>query len=388
MIRGPVYINGKFCAQRLTGVQRYAHGLLQALDRQIGAGVAWTLLLPPGAVAPPLRAIATRTVPWSGPGGLHGWEQWALPRAARDGRLLNLAGSAPARQVRAGAACVMHDAAVFDQPQAYTPVFRLWYRWLFRRLARRARPAITVSRFSQARLAQATGMPPERWRLVPGAADHLADVVPDAGVLGRHGLLDRPFLLAVGSANPTKNLPLLRSAWQALGRRDARLVLVGGRNAQVFAEDTPSSAAGVLELGGVDDASLKALYAAAAGLVFPSAYEGFGLPPLEAMACGCPVLVSDAASLPEVCGDAALVVHLATATAGGAELATADVPILAAAMARLLDEPALREDLRARGRRHAAAFTWDASARALLRALAADEPADGSDGLAAARTRP
>ena len=107
----PIFVNGKFCAQRVTGVQRYAGCLLQALDRRLladRAGVpartrtegktapAWTLLIPPGASPPPLRAIAVRTVPWAGPGGLNGWEQIALPRAARAGRLLNLSGSAPA----------------------------------------------------------------------------------------------------------------------------------------------------------------------------------------------------------------------------------------------------------------------------------------------------
>jgi glycosyltransferase involved in cell wall biosynthesis len=356
------FINGRFLSQRTTGVQRYARCIVDALDALLAAETGaerWTLLLPPGVEPPPLRAIGMRRVGWAGPGGLHGWEQVALPWAARGGLLVNLAGAAPAFAARA--ACVMHDAAVFDHPEAYTAAFVRWYRWLFRRLAHRARPPLTVSDFSRGRLAAVTGVEAARFVVVPGAGDHLASVAPDERWLATLGLDDRPFLVAVASANPTKNLAALLRAWAALGRSDAGLVVAGGTHEAVFAQAALPAVPGVLAIGPVVDGQLRALYGHARGLVFPSLYEGFGIPPLEAMSCGCPVAASSAASLPEVCGDAALAFD------------PRDDAALAAALQRLLDDDALRRALIERGRSRAARWRWAASARALRQALSDDE---------------
>ncbi len=358
-----VYVNGKFCAQRTTGVQRYARHALGALDARLSAGRSpahWTLLLPPGTEAPALQAIGVRHVPWTGPGGLHGWEQWALPRAAQGGLLLNLAGSAPALHV-AAQACVMHDAAPFDQPQAYTRAFALWYRWLFRRLSQRPSTClVTVSAFSRDRLAAVLSVPRQRFTIAPGGAHHLDTVVADASLLAAHGLDQTPFVLAVGSRNPTKNLARLAEAWRLLGRADVRLAVVGGVNARVFGRPADALAVpGLVEIGAVSDAALKALYERALAFVFPSWYEGFGLPPLEAMACGCPVAASAIPAVSEVCGDAAVYFDPLSPQA------------IAGALQRLLDDPALRHDRRERGRQRAAQFPWDATAEALLGALGA-----------------
>ena len=270
--------------------------------------------------------------------------------------MLNLAGSAPA-WAGAGQACVMHDAAVFDVHEAYARAFVHWYRWLFRHLARRDTTLLTVSAFSQGRLAQALGVPPARLSVLPLGADHLARTAPDTSILQAHGLADRPFLLAVGSANPNKGLARLARAWAALARDDARLVVAGGVDAKVFADAALPEVPGLVNVGPVGDAALRALYEAACGLVFPSRYEGFGLPPLEAMACGCPVAASQAASLPEACGDAALM------------LDPADDGAVLHAMRTLLDDAATRQRLRRAGLAWSARWRWDATADALLRAL-------------------
>jgi glycosyltransferase involved in cell wall biosynthesis len=130
--------------------------------------------------------------------------------------------------------------------------------------------------------------------------------------------------------------------------------MVGGRHAEVFAETSHHEPPGVTRVGEVADAQLKALYAHALALVFPSLYEGFGLPPLEAMACGCAVAASRAASLPEVCGEAALYFD------------PLDVDDMVATLQRLCGDGALRAALRKAGTQHVAAYTWAASAAALL----------------------
>ena len=170
------------------------------------------------------------------------------------------------------------------------------------------------------------------------------------------------YLLYVGSENPRKNLPFLLQALDQLKERvpNVRLLKVGGA-------ETPAQRAGFLQqiatlgleqqvmlLDQVPQADLTALYSAAGGFVFPSLYEGFGLPPLEAMACGTPVICSNAASLPEVVGDAAL------------SLAPDDLPGWVDAMERILHDEALRSELRARGLARAREFTWERTARQTL----------------------
>jgi glycosyltransferase involved in cell wall biosynthesis len=349
------YLNGKFTAQRTTGVQRVAARLIQALDAQLTTGDAntWVLLCPPGGDAPPLRHIAVCHI---GPPGLplHLWEQAVLPLAARRGLLVNLAGAAPyfaARQV-----CMLHDAAVFDCPQAYTRTFVAWYRLLFRRLARSAARLLTVSAFSQARLALHLGLAPAQIGVLRNGCEHLDGIVADDSVLARHGLADTRFLLAVGSANPSKNLAALVAAYAQLPADAAqRLVIAGGGNERVFAAGDAPDPPGLVRTGAVGDAQLAALYRHATALIFPSLYEGFGLIPLEAMRCGCPVAAARAAAIPEVCGDAVLYFD------------PHSVRAITDAMQRLLSDATLREQLRHDGEQHARDFRWS-DAAALLRA--------------------
>lgn len=362
-----LFINGKFTVQRMTGVQRVAHELTLALDRLLlDSSLHCVLLCPPvpaaqrspAAGAPraqavlPLQHIKQRSVGLQGM-PLHAWEQLVLPWHARKGLLLNLAGTAP--YMARGQAAIVHDAAVFDHPEAYTDSFVRWYRCLFQRLGRRAESLMTVSGFSRQRLAASLNLDPSQLGLVQPASDHFRAIRPELGIVKVLGLVGRPFLLAVGSDNPTKNLQRLLQAHAAVPHAErVPLVLVGGRNDRVFARSAESGdTPGVLFTGTLDDAALKALYLHATALVFPSVYEGCGLPPLEAMACGCPVAAAEAASIPEVCGDAALYFD------------PHSVPDITRALRRIGDDADLRLRLSLRGAELVGKHSWAEAAAQL-----------------------
>jgi glycosyltransferase involved in cell wall biosynthesis len=349
-----VYVNGKFTARPISGVERVATELVKALDRlPQTASTRWVLLCPPQASPPPLVHIEVRHVGLAGM-PLHLWEQGILPWAAKAGLLLNLTGSAP--YFCRTQACFIHDAAVFDVPLVYTALFRVWYRALFRRHVRRMTPLFTVSVFSQQRLGMALGRTAYPISVIPNGADHLDQHAADTRVLKILGLDGLPYFLALSNGSSAKNLTGVVQAYaRVAARHPVQLVLVGRPNPRVFSRVSgDSGTAQVVEAGVVSDAALKALMSDAVALVFPSIYEGFGLPALEAMSCGCPVVASNVTALPEVCGTAALYADPDSVTD------------IANAMEQVLVDPGLRRRLQDAGRQQAARFRWETSARSLV----------------------
>jgi glycosyltransferase involved in cell wall biosynthesis len=355
----PVYINGRFLTQAVTGVQRSALEIVRALDRELGSRSASaselqvTVLAPRSAREPPrLQTIAFRRV-----GTLRGqlWEQLELPFYVGNGPLVGFANLGP---LALRNQCVtIHDASIFALPDTFTPAFRLWYQWALPRIGRRARRILTDSRFSRAELMRWAKIPDDKIEVVPLAADHILKSPADEGILERHSLRGKTFVLAVGSQSPHKNLELVLRALPLVRASPFQLVVVGGANPQIFRGPPQSDRGGICHLGYVTDAELRALYQAATCLIFPSRYEGFGLPPLEAMTCGCPVIVSRAASLPEVCGDAALYCE------------PTDPADLAARISDLLQDPKLRTELTRRGLLQAGRFSWASTARRVLQSI-------------------
>ncbi|MBD8528782.1 MULTISPECIES: glycosyltransferase family 1 protein [unclassified Massilia] len=356
-----LFINGKIFSQPITGVQRYAMQILDTVDALLADG-SWVancrlVLLISSSHTQPLpsyRHIEIREISGS---HLHYWEQIRLPWATRGAMLLNLAGSAPL--LKLGQICTFHDTAVFDMPDAYSPAFVRWYRLLFSVQAKLSRRLLTVSEFSKERICHHLGVSSEKVGVLYGAADHMRTQSPDSGVLSRLGVEPKRYFLAVGSANPTKNFSRLVEAFSGLPDPDARLVVVGGSNAAVFASSgrTVEDDSRIIRAGRLTDAELKSLYSYARAYVFPSIYEGFGLPPIEAMLCGCPVIAARAASIPEICGQAA------------AYFDPLSVESMRSAMGRALRDDDWLDRLSVLGREHVKKFSWYTSANQLLSEL-------------------
>lgn len=276
----------------------------------------------------------------------HGWEQLLLPSLAADCALVyspaNLAPAASRRNV-----VVMHDAAALRYPKAYSRAYVAYQQVLLPALARRARLIVTVSEFSRRELVEVLGAAPERTKVVPEGVDHhrFSPAVRSQDVADRWGMNAR-YVLALGTLSARKNLAVLAIAARALGERGIELVVAGSDRAYLRG----GSDLAARHLGYVPDAELPALYASATAVVIPSRYEGFGLPCLEAMACGVPVVASSCGALPEIVGDAALLVG----PDDGEGFAQA---LLAAAC-----EEGTRSQLIFAGRRRSALFTWDRTA--------------------------
>jgi glycosyltransferase involved in cell wall biosynthesis len=299
-----IAINGRFLTQGMTGVQRFATEVTAAADALAARGVwpAARVLHPPGARDAGLSSLRAEAV---GRRGGQAWEQIDLPRALRGEVLVNLGNTAP---ILAGArqAVVIHDAGAFDTPESYSFAFRSWYRLLQHILARRGARILTVSEFSRGRIAAALGVPAARIAVLPEGGEHILRAPPDAAVLAQHGLHAGRYALVVGNPAAHKNLAALTAAAEVLGRHGLALAVAGAADPAVFRAGGGVAAEAARVLGRVSDAALRALYEHALCLVFPSRYEGFGLPPLEAMTCRCAVVAAHAGAVPEVCGSAAL----------------------------------------------------------------------------------
>lgn len=348
-----IALNGRFLTQGMTGVQRFATEIAHAADALAaeGAWPATRVLAPPGIAAAPFRHLTVETA-----GRLRGqaWEQVELPRAARGAYLLSLGNTAPLLKGRRQAV-VIHDAGAFDTPESYTLPFRAWYRALHHALARLGARLLTVSEFSRGRIAHHLRLPPERIGVVHEGAEHILRMPADAGVLARNGLAPGRFALVVGTQAAHKNLAALGEAAGLLAARGMVLAVAGGAGSSgLFRAGHGAAGEAVRPLGRVSDAELRALYEAAFCLIFPSRYEGFGLPPVEAMACGCPVVAAAAGAVPEVCGEAALWFD------------TEGPRPLTATLMRLLEEDGRREALRRAGLARAALFSWRRAAERLL----------------------
>lgn len=349
-----IVVNCRFLTQTLSGVQRFAEEIAGALAQK---RTDLVFVAPHGDLRVdslagiPVQRIGRRTG--------HAWEQFDLPLAMRrefkGATLLSLMNTGPVMMKRQ--IVTHHDITYARWPQTYSARFRLGYRALSTLTLRHAERIVTVSEFSKAEIADLYGLRRTKITVVPNAVS--------SNVHGAVATADtHPYFLAVASHLPHKNLGFLIDTFirhvDSTGST-SRLRLVGSR---------PDSFAGkerlgqvvhpqIDWLGRVSDAELGQLYAGARALVFPSLYEGFGVPPLEAQANGAAVLSSTAASLPEVLVDSALFFD------------PEDEQSLANALRQVENDDREVSRLRSLGQENVSRFSWDASA-SILSALLDD----------------
>lgn len=352
-----VIINGRFLTQPITGVQRYATEVVKAWDRLIDRGDIDPDAERPFALVTPKGAkyeLELEHIPIRQVGRLsgHRWEQLELPFYVQGNLLVSLGGAAPL--FKHDQVVTIHDAAPYANPENFSVAFRTWYKVLHRGLGKVAKKIVTVSHFSKAELNRFAHIAENKMEVIYEGKEHISAVAADKTIMEKYKLNHKPFALAVSSVSPNKNFKAVAHAIELLGDVDFDVVIAGGANPRIFNTSRFSLPESIKHVGYVSDGELKALYENATCFVYPSFYEGFGLPPLEAMTCGCPVIASNTSSLPEVCGDAALYCD---------PYNPADIAVK---ITELMKTVSLRKTLQQRGLERVELFSWERCAQEIF----------------------
>jgi glycosyltransferase involved in cell wall biosynthesis len=325
-----VVINGRFLSRRVTGVERYGREIL----RCIGAGS---------------QMESTRWQGWKG----HAWEQFILPTRLDQKSVLWSPANAGPLLVRRQALTI-HDLSPLEHPEWFHTRFAMWYRLFLPILARRVQRVFTPSEYVKEKVSRRFGI--RNVTVTPNGVDHS---LFHPGAKQRQFDLPRSYVMFAGTLEPRKNLGRLLHAWKAIKDefRETWLMIVGASGSVFRSSPVPGEMERVRFLGYVEDETLAGLYAEASLFILPSQDEGFGLPALEAMASGTPVIVSDGGALPEVVGDAGMIFR------------QSDQSALRNTLAACLSDAGLRTELRRKGLERAQKFSWQRTAEIIWKNL-------------------
>ncbi|SNR60834.1 glycosyltransferase family 4 protein [Desulfurobacterium atlanticum] len=343
-----ILINSRFLTQKITGTQRFAIEISLQLKK---------LMLNVVFVSP-RNILHTKianelNVKTIGVNTGHLWEQVDLPvylKKVGNSLLINLVNAAPL--IYKNQIITIHDLAFLKHPEWFSRKFYLFYRTLIPKIAKKAKIILTVSNFSKTEIINLLNIPSQKVEVIYNGISNKFSFNPS--------IKKENFILAVSSLDPRKNFKNLILAFKKLKLKEHKLLIVGSKN-KVFSnqeieqliKETPN----IEFTGYVPDEELVNLYQRAKLFVYPSLYEGFGLPPLEAMACGTPVVVSNVASLPEVCGDAAYYVN------------PYDVNDIAKGIETVLKYELLQKELIKKGLERVKLFSWEKSAEKLAKII-------------------
>lgn len=351
-----IYINGRFLTQSVTGVQRYALEVVKALDTLLEKGIIdgnrhdFCIITPQNIINEfHLKHIKVKKI---GKLSGHLWEQIELPLYVKKDMLVNLCNAGPF--LKKNQVSVIHDAAVFANSENFSFLFRSWYKFLLKSQGGFSKRIVTVSKFSKSELINYLRINEEKVQVIYEGKEHFTIQEEDPAFITRNNIDKKPYVLAVSSLNPNKNFGAIVKAMKYLESSEFNIVIAGGTDPKVFSQNGIELPENVIHLGYVSDAELKTLYKNAFCFIYPSFYEGFGLPPLEAMSVGCPIIISNRASLPEVGGEAAL-------------YCDPEKPEdIAEQIQKLTSDITLRSELVQKGLNQAGKFSWENCSRELF----------------------
>lgn len=340
-----IYINGRFLLQNQTGVNRFAYQICKALN---SIGVKFQVLCPKGEVKN-CYDISGFDVICFGRFQSHLWEQISLPLYwksihKKHDLLLNFTSVGPV--LIKNKFITIHDLAFVENPAWYSCLYVLAYRILTPLSIKTSKHILTVSEFSKGEIMKFYDVPDDNISVIYNSSSEFPDkleVVRD---------VCENYVLAVSSIDPRKNFDRLLKAFGRVQDKSLYLYIVGGYN-NVFASSKFTSSPQVRWLGRVEDEELRWYYQNATCFVYPSLYEGFGIPPLESMSYGTPVIASEIPPLREVCGDAAYYVD------------PQDDINIASAIDHVCSKEELREQMITRGFIRCKGFSWEKSAQKL-----------------------
>ena len=325
-----VVVNGRFLARRVTGVERYGREIL----RYIGSNC---------------RIESTRIQGWQG----HTWEQFILPKRVNGNSILWSPANTGPLMIR-NQVLTIHDLSPLEHPEWFRGSFAAWYRLFLPMLAKRVQRIFAPSEYVKQKVMRRFGI--ENVIVIPNGVNY-SFFHPEA--IQKEFDLPTCYILFVGSLAPRKNLNLLLRAWSDIKSefKEARLIIVGVSGYVFGPVHLPDDLQQIRFLGYVEDEVLAGLYANATVLVLPSQEEGFGLPAVEAMASGVPVIVSDGGALPEIVGEAGLIFCLSSPMG------------LENALRECLSNTKLRSELKQKGLLRAQQFSWKNSAELVWKNL-------------------
>ena len=345
-----IYINGRFLCHNIDGISRFSIEICKQLKK---LNLDFKIVIPKWLEYENKEGF---DIVKFGNLKSHFWEQVDLLRFLKstgNPLLLNLSGLGPLfyrNQV-----ITIHDLSFYENKKWFSKSYTLFYSLATPIVAKNARKILTVSDFSKCEIVKYLKIDREKisvvYNAVSGEIYSKADTNQISPIV--NSVLNGKYVLAVSSLDPRKNLQRLIDSFLELQLKDYKLVLVGKASSH-FNVDLQSNSSEVVFTGFVSDSDLVLLYKKCDFFIYPSLYEGFGIPPLEAMNNGCAVIVSDIPPLKEVCADAVLYVN------------PYESESIKSGMLKIINDPVLKEDLKNRGILRASFFRWETSGKKLL----------------------
>lgn len=298
-----IVINGRFLSQKITGVQRFAHEIIRELDKMANDYSFYIKIIAPQNIIYELEYLINIKLIKRGLFKGHLWEQLELPFfVSKDEILISLCNTSPILRPHI---ITIHDIQAKVFPNFFSKKFSVWYNFLNYWNLKNSKKIITVSNFSKQEIIENYNISQDKISVIYNGWQHINRIDINEGILSKYKLEKKKYFFAVGSLNPNKNFEFIVEISKQVPFE--QFVIAGNINDEIFKETNISQEVfkNVLYLGFISDVELKSLYTFSKALIYPSFYEGFGIPPLEALACGTDIIISNTSSLPEVFGKSA-----------------------------------------------------------------------------------